>query len=133
MVKSGVVAALAGFVYGGLPAARQARQRYIQISQAEIYTSRVDAVVGQNLCVDADVGKEKNAAASLWFMCLFFGNSAQHITQPSGVSSDMGGDGAGELLHSSLCSSELNIRTNMMLDCGGGLLTLFYGDMFSFF
>lgn len=57
VVKSGVVAALAGFVYGGLPAARQARQRYIQISQAEIYTSRVDAVVGQNLCVDADVGK----------------------------------------------------------------------------
>ncbi|GAA6216133.1 complex I assembly factor TIMMDC1, mitochondrial [Lates japonicus] len=44
VVKSGVVAALAGLIYGGLPAARHARQRYIQISQAEIYTSRVDAV-----------------------------------------------------------------------------------------
>lgn len=44
MVKSGVVAALAGLIYGGLPAARLARQRYIQASQAEIYTSRVDAV-----------------------------------------------------------------------------------------
>lgn len=45
VIKAGVVAALAGLIYGGLPAARQARQRYIQISQAEIYTSRVDAVV----------------------------------------------------------------------------------------
>ncbi|KAK2856773.1 hypothetical protein Q5P01_005508 [Channa striata] len=44
VIKSGVVAALAGMLYGGLPAARHARQRYIQISQAEIYTSRVDAV-----------------------------------------------------------------------------------------
>lgn len=45
VLKSGVVAALAGLMYGGLPAARHARQRYIQSSQAEIYTSRVDAVV----------------------------------------------------------------------------------------
>lgn len=44
VIKSGVVAALAGLIYGGLPAARDARQRYIQASQAEIYTSRVEAV-----------------------------------------------------------------------------------------
>uniref|UniRef100_A0A3Q4AMX1 Complex I assembly factor TIMMDC1, mitochondrial n=1 Tax=Mola mola TaxID=94237 RepID=A0A3Q4AMX1_MOLML len=44
VIKSGVVAALLGLIYGGLPAARHARQRYIQTSQAEIYTSRVDAV-----------------------------------------------------------------------------------------
>ncbi|KAF3706361.1 Complex I assembly factor TIMMDC1 [Channa argus] len=44
VIKSGVVAALAGLIYGGLPAARHARQRYIQISQAEIYNSRVEAV-----------------------------------------------------------------------------------------
>lgn len=44
MIKSGVAAALAGLLYGGLPAARHARQRYIQLSQAEIYTSRVEAV-----------------------------------------------------------------------------------------
>ncbi|XP_044044187.1 complex I assembly factor TIMMDC1, mitochondrial [Siniperca chuatsi] len=44
VIKSGVVAALAGLIYGGLPAARHARQKYIQVSQAEIYTSRVEAV-----------------------------------------------------------------------------------------
>ncbi|XP_036947297.1 complex I assembly factor TIMMDC1, mitochondrial [Acanthopagrus latus] len=44
VIKSGVVAAVAGMIYGGLPAARHARQRYIQISQAEMYTSQVDAV-----------------------------------------------------------------------------------------
>ncbi|KAA8579521.1 complex I assembly factor TIMMDC1, mitochondrial [Etheostoma spectabile] len=44
VIKSGVVAALAGLLYGGLPAARHARQRYIRVSQAEIYTSRVEAV-----------------------------------------------------------------------------------------
>ncbi|XP_029925860.1 complex I assembly factor TIMMDC1, mitochondrial [Myripristis murdjan] len=42
--KSGVAAALAGLIYGGLPAARHARERYIQLHQAQIYTSRVDAV-----------------------------------------------------------------------------------------
>lgn len=47
VIKSGVVAALLGLIYGGLPAARHARQRYIQTSQAEIYTSRVDAVVSE--------------------------------------------------------------------------------------
>uniref|UniRef100_UPI0037E8D9A0 complex I assembly factor TIMMDC1, mitochondrial n=1 Tax=Semicossyphus pulcher TaxID=241346 RepID=UPI0037E8D9A0 len=44
VIKSGVVAGLAGLIYGGFPAARHARQRYIQTSQAELYTSRVDAV-----------------------------------------------------------------------------------------
>lgn len=44
VIKSGVVAALAGLLYGGLPAARHARKRYIQVSQAEIYTTRVEAV-----------------------------------------------------------------------------------------
>ncbi|XP_035005902.2 complex I assembly factor TIMMDC1, mitochondrial [Hippoglossus stenolepis] len=44
VIKSGAVAAFAGLIYGGLPAARHARQRYIQNSQAEIYTSRVEAV-----------------------------------------------------------------------------------------
>lgn len=45
IIKGGVFAGLTGLMYGGLPAARHARQRYIQSSQAEIYTSRVDAVV----------------------------------------------------------------------------------------
>ncbi|XP_037318666.2 complex I assembly factor TIMMDC1, mitochondrial isoform X1 [Pungitius pungitius] len=44
VMKSCVTAALAGLLYGGLPAARHARQRYIQLSQAELYTSRVEAV-----------------------------------------------------------------------------------------
>ncbi|KAJ0009304.1 hypothetical protein NQD34_001006 [Periophthalmus magnuspinnatus] len=44
VLKSGAVAAVAGLFYGGLPAAREARERYIQMSQAEMYTGRVDAV-----------------------------------------------------------------------------------------
>ncbi|XP_072318062.1 complex I assembly factor TIMMDC1, mitochondrial [Eucyclogobius newberryi] len=44
VVKSAAVAAVAGLFYGGLPAAREARKRYIQMSQAEIYTGRVEAV-----------------------------------------------------------------------------------------
>lgn len=44
VIKSGAVAAVAGLFYGGLPAARHARKRYIQLSQAELYTGRVDAV-----------------------------------------------------------------------------------------
>lgn len=44
VIKSGIVAAVAGMIYGGMPAARHARQRYIHISQAEMYTSRADAV-----------------------------------------------------------------------------------------
>lgn len=44
VIKSGIVAGLAGTIYGGLPAARHARQIYIRASQAEIYTSLVDAV-----------------------------------------------------------------------------------------
>ncbi|MED6291039.1 hypothetical protein CHARACLAT_019494 [Characodon lateralis] len=49
VIKCAVVAALTGFLYGGLPAARFARQRYIQISQAEVYTSRMEAVVSEIL------------------------------------------------------------------------------------
>ncbi|XP_029304172.1 LOW QUALITY PROTEIN: complex I assembly factor TIMMDC1, mitochondrial [Cottoperca gobio] len=44
VIKSGAVGGLAGLLYGGLPAARHARQRYIQVSQAEMYTCRVEAV-----------------------------------------------------------------------------------------
>ncbi|KAM9836156.1 complex I assembly factor TIMMDC1, mitochondrial [Aulostomus maculatus] len=44
VVKSGLTGALVGLVYGGLPAARHARERYIQMSQAEVYSGRVDAV-----------------------------------------------------------------------------------------
>ncbi|XP_034007110.1 complex I assembly factor TIMMDC1, mitochondrial [Trematomus bernacchii] len=44
VIKSGVVGALAGLLYGGVPAARHARQSYIQVSQAELYSSRVEAV-----------------------------------------------------------------------------------------
>ncbi|XP_043101521.1 complex I assembly factor TIMMDC1, mitochondrial [Puntigrus tetrazona] len=44
IIKSGVAAALVGMVYGGLPGARHARERFIQISQAEIYQNRMDAV-----------------------------------------------------------------------------------------
>lgn len=44
VLKSAVAGALVGLLHGGLPAARHARQRYIQLSQAELYTSRVEAV-----------------------------------------------------------------------------------------
>ncbi|XP_030210823.1 complex I assembly factor TIMMDC1, mitochondrial isoform X1 [Gadus morhua] len=44
VLKSAVAGALVGLLHGGLPAARDARQRYIQLSQAELYTSRVEAV-----------------------------------------------------------------------------------------
>ncbi|XP_052455059.1 complex I assembly factor TIMMDC1, mitochondrial isoform X2 [Carassius gibelio] len=44
IVKSGIAAAMVGMVYGGLPGARHARERFIQLSQAEIYLNRVDAV-----------------------------------------------------------------------------------------
>uniref|UniRef100_A0A8B9RHU6 Complex I assembly factor TIMMDC1, mitochondrial n=1 Tax=Astyanax mexicanus TaxID=7994 RepID=A0A8B9RHU6_ASTMX len=44
VVKSGITAALVGMVYGGLPAGRHARERYIQLSQAEIFRNRADAV-----------------------------------------------------------------------------------------
>lgn len=47
IVKSGIAAAVVGMVYGGLPGARHARERFIQLSQAEIYQNRVDAVVRQ--------------------------------------------------------------------------------------
>ncbi|KAL1021973.1 hypothetical protein UPYG_G00020620 [Umbra pygmaea] len=44
VVKSAFAGALAGLIYGGLPAARHARERFIQLHQAEIYRSRVEAV-----------------------------------------------------------------------------------------
>ncbi|KAM4601599.1 complex I assembly factor TIMMDC1, mitochondrial [Polymixia lowei] len=44
VIKSSAAGALAGLIYGGLPAARHAKERYIQLSQAEIFTSRVEAV-----------------------------------------------------------------------------------------
>uniref|UniRef100_A0A1A8BC69 Complex I assembly factor TIMMDC1, mitochondrial n=3 Tax=Nothobranchius kadleci TaxID=1051664 RepID=A0A1A8BC69_NOTKA len=44
IMKNCFVGAVAGFLYGGLPAARFARQRYIQVSQAEVYRGRVDAI-----------------------------------------------------------------------------------------
>ncbi|XP_066517509.1 complex I assembly factor TIMMDC1, mitochondrial isoform X2 [Hoplias malabaricus] len=44
IAKSGITAAVVGLFYGGLPAARHARERFIQLSQAEIFRNRVDAV-----------------------------------------------------------------------------------------
>ncbi|KAM9328756.1 complex I assembly factor TIMMDC1, mitochondrial [Pholidichthys leucotaenia] len=44
VINSAIFGWCAGFVYGGLPAARYARQRYIEVSQAEVYSCRVDAV-----------------------------------------------------------------------------------------
>lgn len=81
VIKSGVAAALVGLVYGGLPAARHARQRYIQLNQAEVYTSRVDAVVsvrrrrlGSRLSFVPDVNPHVVLLAQI---------SAQLTTQPS--------------------------------------------------
>lgn len=45
IVKCGIAAAIVGMVYGGLPGARHARERFIQLSQAAMYQNRVDAVV----------------------------------------------------------------------------------------
>jgi len=45
IVKCGIAAAMVGMVYGGLPGARHARERFIQLSQAAMYQNRVDAVV----------------------------------------------------------------------------------------
>lgn len=55
MVKSGLTAALVGLVYGGLPGARHARQRFIQLSQAEVYNSRVEAVVSTDFIIGSTV------------------------------------------------------------------------------
>ncbi|NP_001088139.1 complex I assembly factor TIMMDC1, mitochondrial isoform X1 [Xenopus laevis] len=44
IVKSAVTGALLGGIYGGLPAARHSKERYIQQSQAQIYQHRVEAV-----------------------------------------------------------------------------------------
>lgn len=45
VAKGALTACLVGLVYGGLPGARHARERFIQLNQAEIYRSRVEAVV----------------------------------------------------------------------------------------
>uniref|UniRef100_A0A4W4GMF4 Complex I assembly factor TIMMDC1, mitochondrial n=2 Tax=Electrophorus electricus TaxID=8005 RepID=A0A4W4GMF4_ELEEL len=42
--RSAMMAASVGLLYGGLPAARHARERFIHLSQAELYRSRVEAV-----------------------------------------------------------------------------------------
>ncbi|XP_062866534.1 complex I assembly factor TIMMDC1, mitochondrial [Trichomycterus rosablanca] len=44
VAKSAITAALVGLCYGGLPGARHSRERFIQLNQAEIYRSRVEAV-----------------------------------------------------------------------------------------
>ncbi|XP_063297872.1 complex I assembly factor TIMMDC1, mitochondrial [Pelobates fuscus] len=44
VVKGAVTGLILGWVYGGIPAARHSKERYIQQSQAEIYYNRVDAV-----------------------------------------------------------------------------------------
>lgn len=44
VAKGALTAALVGLFYGGLPGGRHARERFIQLSQAEIYRSRVEAV-----------------------------------------------------------------------------------------
>lgn len=45
IIKLGVFSAVTSFMYGGLPASRIYRERYIMVSQAEVYRSRVEAVV----------------------------------------------------------------------------------------
>ncbi|KAM4700072.1 complex I assembly factor TIMMDC1, mitochondrial [Discoglossus pictus] len=42
--KSAITGALVGWVYGGIPAARHHKNRYIQQSQAEVYQHRLEAV-----------------------------------------------------------------------------------------
>ncbi|XP_069744286.1 complex I assembly factor TIMMDC1, mitochondrial [Narcine bancroftii] len=42
--KSAIVAGCVGMVYGGIPAARHAKIRYIEQSQAEVYRNRLEAV-----------------------------------------------------------------------------------------
>ncbi|XP_078275009.1 complex I assembly factor TIMMDC1, mitochondrial isoform X2 [Rhinoraja longicauda] len=42
--KSTLVAGIVGMMYGGIPAARHARTRYIEQSQAEVYRNRLEAV-----------------------------------------------------------------------------------------
>lgn len=71
VIKSSIAAALAGLVYGGLPAARLAKQRYIQVSQAELYTSRVDAVVSNVYFIQYKAESELYMIAHVC-QCLFF-------------------------------------------------------------
>ncbi|KAM3857043.1 complex I assembly factor TIMMDC1, mitochondrial [Diretmus argenteus] len=44
VIKGSFAAALGGFIYGGLPAARHAKEQYIERSRAQIYTNRLEAV-----------------------------------------------------------------------------------------
>ncbi|TRY95281.1 hypothetical protein DNTS_006738 [Danionella cerebrum] len=44
IVKSGITAVMFGAVYGGMPAAREARKRFIEVSQADVYQHRAEAV-----------------------------------------------------------------------------------------
>ncbi|NWS67074.1 TIDC1 factor, partial [Crotophaga sulcirostris] len=44
IVKAGFTAGLAGWLYGGLPAFRQARSAFIQRSHGELFQNRADAV-----------------------------------------------------------------------------------------
>ncbi|XP_039599757.1 complex I assembly factor TIMMDC1, mitochondrial [Polypterus senegalus] len=43
-IKSALMAAAVGMMYGGIPAARHARKRYIEQSNAEVYRHRIEAV-----------------------------------------------------------------------------------------
>lgn len=70
VVNSSALGALAGFVYGGLPAARHARERYIQVSQAELYTNRVDAVVSE-ICAFKTISAVVLGANVPWMMSVF--------------------------------------------------------------
>ncbi|XP_042197682.1 complex I assembly factor TIMMDC1, mitochondrial [Callorhinchus milii] len=42
--KGALMAGSVGLVYGGIPAAQHARKRYIELSQAEVYKHRIEAV-----------------------------------------------------------------------------------------
>ncbi|XP_030059758.1 complex I assembly factor TIMMDC1, mitochondrial isoform X2 [Microcaecilia unicolor] len=44
IIKGTMTGAILGWVYGGLPAARHARNQYIKNSQAEVYRHRLEAV-----------------------------------------------------------------------------------------
>ncbi|XP_062383950.1 complex I assembly factor TIMMDC1, mitochondrial isoform X2 [Sardina pilchardus] len=44
VAKSSLMAALVGMMYGGMPAARHARQRFIQLNQAEVFRTQIEAV-----------------------------------------------------------------------------------------
>lgn len=45
IIKSAFTGGLVGWLYGGLPAFRQARTAFIEGSQGEVFQNRADAVV----------------------------------------------------------------------------------------